>query len=82
MNECGVIMPRREQTVQGNCDHYLAECIRKRGHRGPHVIKTPENVLIAWEYDWECGCCEPEEDERCYVYQEISEKEIDTVTLT
>lgn len=28
-----------------------------------------------WEDDYECGCCEPETDDRCYDFGEISPEE-------
>lgn len=71
---CAIIVPRQEDIV-GCRDDYLAACIRESGHRGPHVIMTPEGKYVAWEDDWTCGCCSPEEDDRCYTYWEISEED-------
>ncbi len=73
---CGIIVPRQRQVVGEREDHYLAECILRNNHAGPHVFRTPEGDHVAWEDDWECGCCEPEEDERCISYWEIKESDI------
>jgi hypothetical protein len=75
--QCGIIAPRRhELTSFATSEKYLAECVRESNHLGPHVIKTPDGIFIAWEDDWNCGCCKPEEDDRCYVYWEIEESDI------
>ncbi len=74
---CGIIAPRQDELVRGEReDGYLAECILPHGHRGPHVVKTPEGKFFAWEDDWDCDCCEPEEADRCYIHWEIEEAEI------
>ena len=74
--KCGIIVPRREDIVGYSHDSYMAECILVRNHLGPHVIELPGGKLIAWENDWECGCCKPEEDDRCFLYWEIQESDI------
>ena len=77
METCGVIPPRQdEMVVLLGKDQYLAECILPIGHLGPHVIKTPEGEFYAWEDDMECGCCEPDEEDRCYTYWSINESDI------
>lgn len=58
-------------------DGYLSVCILEGVHGyGPHVFRTPEGKLYAWEDDMECGCCKPEEDGRCTTYWEITEVDI------
>ena len=69
---CGIIVPRQEDIIGDRDGSYFAECIRRRCHSGPHVFLTPEGRYFSWEDDWDCDCCTPEEDDRCYVYQEIS----------
>ena len=69
---CGIIVPR-QQDIIGSREDYTPECIRARCHSGPHVFLTPEGKYFSWEDDWTCDCCTPEEDDRCYVYQEITE---------
>jgi hypothetical protein len=71
---CGIIVPRQEDIIGESAD-YFAECIRGRGHSGPHVFLTPEGKYFSWEDDWKCGCCKPEEDSRCYVYKEITKED-------
>ena len=73
---CGIIPPRYYQMIIDRDDGYLPECILEKNHGPQHVFRTPEGKFIVWEDDWECGCCEPEEDDRCIVYGEIGESEI------
>ncbi|MEI7480122.1 MAG: hypothetical protein WCJ59_00660 [bacterium] len=70
---CKIILPRQAEIVGDKDGTYFAECIRKRCHSGPHVFISPEGKYISWEDDWNCGCCRPEENDRCYTYVEISE---------
>ena len=72
---CGIIVPRQENIVS-NETGYLAECILPKGHFCPHVIKTPGGKYFQWKDDMNCGCCTPEEDDRCYEYWEITEPEV------
>ncbi len=73
---CGIIAPLQEDMVGGDVDDYLAECILPRTHFCPHVIRTPEGKLIEWADDMDCGCCKPDEDDRCTVFSEITEEEL------
>lgn len=75
MNCCGIIVPRMKDIIGERSDNYLPECIRKRYHLGPHVFLTPEGKYISWEDDYECGCCEPEDTDRCYVYRDITKED-------
>jgi len=70
---CGIIAPRQHDIIGYREDNYLAECILQSAHNSPHIIKTPEGKFFAWEDDYECDCCEFDEDERCTIYWEISE---------
>jgi hypothetical protein len=72
---CGIIVPRRSEIIGERSDGYLPECILKTNHSGPHIFRTPENNFYAWEDDWSCGCCTPEEDDRCYTYRQLSKEE-------
>lgn len=73
--KCGIIVARKEDIIGGRTDGYLPECIRKGCHTGLYVFLTPEGKYFSWEDDCNCGCCTPEEDDRCYLYQEITEDE-------
>ena len=73
--ECGIIVARRHDILGDRKDGYLPVCVLRRNHIGPHAFRTPEGKIFIWEDDWKCGCCAPDEDERCYTYGEISEKE-------
>ncbi len=75
-NICGIIVPRYQEIVGERRDGYLPQCVLARDHRGPHVFRTPEGELVAWEDDWNCGCCSPEEDDRCYVYWPVTREDI------
>lgn len=72
---CNVIVPRQSHIVGVRDDGYLAACIRTSGHPDKHLIKTPEGKFFTWEDDWDCGCCRPDEDDRCYDFEEITEQE-------
>ncbi len=72
MDICGIIVPRRDEIVVDERD--IPECILSERHDGPHLIKTLEGKYFQWEDDFECGCCKPDEDNRCYSFGEISEK--------
>ena len=76
---CGIIMPRQSDVVGYRDDGYLAECILKSRHAGKHVIQTPEGKFFVWEDDWDCGCCEPDEDDHCYDFKEITKQEADSL---
>jgi hypothetical protein len=77
---CGIIAPRQEDVVGYRQDGYLAECILLQGHLSPHVVKTPEGKFMAWQDDFECGCCTGDDDDRCTVYWEITESEISNLS--
>lgn len=77
MAKCAIIATRQDEIIGWRKDGYLAECILEGVHGwGPHVFRTPEGLLYAWEDDNECGCCEPDEDDRCTIYWEIEESEL------
>ena len=72
---CGIIVIRQREIVGERDDHYLAECILKNNHLGSHLIKTPELRYFVWSNDYACGCCRPDEEDRCYTYGEITPEE-------
>ncbi len=85
MSLCGIIMPRQEDAVGHHLSivrsGYLAECILSDVHgHGPHVFRTPEGKLFAWENDKDCDCdsCVNSEDsnDQCIVFWEIDESEV------
>lgn len=80
MNICGIIAPRWQEIVGYRQDDYLPVCIMPRNHTGPHVVKTPEGVHIAWKEDWTCDCCTPDEEDRCITFWEITEKYIQNLS--
>ncbi len=74
---CGKIAPRQWQmTGYYPSEGYLAECILKGRNHDIHVIKTPNGKFFAWEDDWECDCCDPNEEDRCTIHWEINEADI------
>lgn len=42
------------------------ECRMPVGHLGPHHSTTTHRGDIVWAYDDECGCCAPDEPDRCF----------------
>jgi hypothetical protein len=71
---CGICVPRREFDMHVGDD--LGECLRPNAHwDGKHMFRNRDGVYYLWEDDDSCDCCQPEDDERCFVYGEISEKE-------
>lgn len=65
--------------MERRCDYYPphhlceihdvndARCIRSKGHDGRHVFRSVNGSLVAWEPDWDCACCSPEDSssDRC-----------------
>lgn len=73
---CGIIPPRRDTILEHRDDGYLGECILPSGHWCAHVLHTPEGKYIQWKDDFDCDCCSPEEEDRCYVFEPITKKEV------
>ena len=71
---CGIIAPRQEEMVGSRDDHYLAECVLPKGHGEIHQFITPEGEVFQWQYDYDCGCCDPETDERCTIFGKVAKK--------
>ena len=49
-------------------------CLKPDGHDGPHICKTENDTLIAWEYEYGCKCgCWKTDDyaDVCIVYWEV-----------
>ncbi len=76
MRICSIIPPRREDIIGNRTDGYLGDCILPGAHFCPHVIKTPEGKYFEWSDDNDCDCCDHGvEDDQCYTFCEITEKE-------
>lgn len=73
---CSIIVPRQDEILRDDTGGYFAACILERGHLGPHVFRTPKGLFFAWEDDWGCDCCAPEETDRCFTYWKIRECDI------
>lgn len=55
---------------------YLGACVLPRCHTNfEHVIQVPDGRYFAWKDDYDCGCCEPDEIDRCTIFWEITEEE-------
>lgn len=50
-------------------------CTLERGHTGPHHDRTLRAGLIAWEDDFACRCCTPEEIDRCAVWWSLGKNQ-------
>lgn len=51
-------------------------CLKQHGHLDAHVFKNKDGKLIAWDYDWDCGCddCKSESlDDMCAIYKEVKD---------
>jgi hypothetical protein len=77
---CAIIVIRQEsisEISQYDPIEWLAECVLPQGHTcEEHIFKTPDGRYFFWKDDYECDCCEPDEEDRCYVYGEISESQM------
>ncbi len=71
---CYVCPPRQKDIIRyyGESDF---SCILPSGHWGCHIFKLPNGKYIRWEDDFECDCCEVDEDDRCYFFGPITKKE-------
>jgi hypothetical protein len=80
---CGIIPPRRKNILGDRSDGYFGDCILPVHHSSlfPHVLKTPEGEYFSWEDDPDCDCCEPEDDDHCYLFGEISEAEYQQILV-
>lgn len=72
-NLCEICVPRREPHMRLGTTH--GECLRPRSHGGVHLFQNPEGTYFTWEDDDDCGCCEPEDTDRCFVFKAISSKD-------
>lgn len=60
---------------QKECD---ASCVLPYAHFCLcHVFRLPDGRYIKWEDDYDCDCCEPDEEDRCYSSGEVSKEEVD-----
>lgn len=77
---CGIIPPRRWDIIGRRSDGYMGECVLSRHHSSEeHLLQTPEGKCFMWKDDDKCKCCSPEEDDRCYLFWEISKKEAEKI---
>jgi len=74
MVTCGIMPVRHRDIIGDREDNYLPECILPHDRTCPCLIKTPEGRYFQWEDDDDCGCCPPEEDDRCYLYWEVTKE--------
>lgn len=66
-SECGILPTRHWGSNLGTC----SECPLPQGHLGPHHSISSRYGLIEWEDDYECGCCEPEDSDRCFWFRAL-----------
>ena len=76
MITCGHIVPRQSDIIGFESSGYIAECVLPEGHKGSHMIMTPDRRFFGWEYDEGCTCedCLDHRDSnnRCCVYWKVS----------
>ncbi len=71
---CNYLAPRQEETFGIETNVHLAQCILPSHPDYPvHVVKTLEGKYVAWEYEENCRCCEPDDPDRCYDHWEVDE---------
>jgi hypothetical protein len=84
MNECGHIVPRQTDLVGHFYERsYIAECILQEGHKGPHLIKTPDDKYFGWEFDEGCNCEDcldfTDSDNQCYIYWKVPKEDAEAL---
>ncbi len=83
MQECGYIVPRQTDSVGYRDDYFIAEYILPEGHKGPHLIRTPEGEYMGWEFDETCRCEDcldhSDSDNRCYIYWKVSKEDAEAL---
>lgn len=71
---CGIIFHSHSPVEPSDAEG----CILPEGHQGEHQFKSERGRLIAWQYDWECGCdncCTNDMKDMCILYREIRDDE-------
>lgn len=77
MAMCNTIVPRMENDFYVGEPRSSCECVLPCSHSpAPHVFRLSDGRHIAWQDDYECNCCEPGDPDRCFVYWEISEENV------
>lgn len=77
MSICGIMPPRRHEMLSFELKDHPCECILPTCHHPEeHVFMKPNGVYIIWGDDFTCGCCTPEESDRCTFFGEISFEEV------
>jgi hypothetical protein len=75
-HECGVIIPRKDSLfIKFTDSGIVCDCVLPIGHYGPHIFRGSGGKYYQWEVDFSCDCCEPEDDDHCFVYGEVSRGE-------
>lgn len=52
----------------------VSGCLKENGHHDHHICETSDGTLIAWDYDWKCGCPDCRTDninDMCMIYWEV-----------
>lgn len=72
---CGIIVPRRNDPAF-RLGSENGDCLRYEFHTdGKHLFRNDRGEYILWEDDYSCGCCAPDEADRCTVFGFITEEE-------
>lgn len=72
---CGLGPPGRETHNTGLDPAASSGCLRPYAHNDfKHLFLNKYGKYILIEDDFECDCCTPEEDERCFICAEVSEE--------
>lgn len=74
---CGICVLRREHSMY--IEGVSGDCLRPYTHVGVHLFLNARGEYIIWEDDNECGCCEPEDHDRCFTYRRATPEEVTTL---
>ncbi|HEY0010328.1 MAG TPA: hypothetical protein VGB97_00240 [Candidatus Paceibacterota bacterium] len=76
---CSILPPRPQQVRSGYNlpNSFDLGCILPLGNCYAHVFRLPNGQHVAWEDDFKCGCCEPDDEQRCIMFREISQEEVE-----
>lgn len=78
---CDILITRMDRIIGD--DKCLTSCDLPAGHFGPHSFIYPAHQdglgrpvaakRWEWEDDYDCDCCTPEEDDRCFTFGPVKE---------
>lgn len=68
---CRINVVRRESNMRLGTTY--GDCLLPHGHHNKeHLFMNPDGEYFIWADDFQCGCCDPETEDRCFYYEKIS----------